>query len=115
WLRVRPRAGTERAASAAVSGFGDSDPGCGLVHGAPAWDSTSAARQDLLVSEGRRPSDSPARSLARRFAGSLRSRRSLPLAAPVLPPPALRWPRLGLRTTRSAATADCRGRSVIAT
>src|SRR5258708_29862698 len=39
----------------------------------------------LVLSEGRRPSDSPTRSLARRFAGALRSRGSLAAARSLTP------------------------------
>jgi hypothetical protein len=38
----------------------------------------------IVLSEGLRPSDSPTRSLARRFAGALRSRGSLALLARTL-------------------------------
>ena len=38
----------------------------------------------LVLSEGLRPSDSPTRSLARRFAGALRSRGSLAMLARTL-------------------------------
>src|SRR5437660_118078 len=44
----------------------------------------------LVLSEGLRPSDSPARALARRFAGSLRSRGSLAVAREHLSPHAIR-------------------------
>ena len=39
---------------------------------------------ELLLSEGLRPSDSPTRSLARRFVGALRSRGSLARLARIL-------------------------------
>jgi hypothetical protein len=49
----------------------------------------AAADHDRVVAhqlaEGLRPSDSPARSLARRFAGALRSRGSLAVARSSLP------------------------------
>jgi hypothetical protein len=46
----------------------------------------SGAWSIRAYSEGLRPSDSPARALARRFAGSLRSRRSLAALALVMAP-----------------------------
>src|SRR5438876_11575946 len=43
------------------------------------------ALRTLVSSEGLRPSDSPTRALARRFAGALRSRGSLAIARSLVP------------------------------
>src|SRR5206468_9438272 len=71
---------------------------------APFASLTHCIRSRRTITAGRRPSDSPTRALARRFAGSLRSRRSLTAFVRVVPSQPGVAPRTPLHAPSLAAS-----------